>query len=149
MKWGPPPTFPSFNGADKMETSFRKSNLSIRRFYFLVIFHPKIHPTKTQQTSIFPVFVSLTGFLWWESHPFEDCEKSENHTMLIAWFWPRRWRNLELHFVLVGNLHVWLSCHKIKGIWAIYYKSLTWFKAILGGIPLLNYHLGWPRLRSL
>ncbi len=34
-------------------------------------------------------------------------------------------------------------------IWAIYYKSLTWFKAILGGIPLLNHHLGWPRLRSL
>ena len=34
-------------------------------------------------------------------------------------------------------------------VWPIYYKSLTWFKAILGGIPLLNYHLGWPRLRSL
>ena len=32
----------------------------------------------------------------------------------------------------------------IQFIWAIYYKSLTWFKAILGGIPLLNYHLGWP-----
>ena len=34
-------------------------------------------------------------------------------------------------------------------IWAIYYKSLTWFKAILGGIPLLNHHLRWPRLRLL
>ena len=33
-------------------------------------------------------------------------------------------------------------------IWAIDYKSLTWFKAILGGIPLLNYLFGWPRLRS-
>ncbi len=29
-------------------------------------------------------------------------------------------------------------------IWAIHYKSLTWFKAILGRIPLLNHHLGWP-----
>ena len=34
-------------------------------------------------------------------------------------------------------------------IWAIYYRSLTWIKAILGRIPLLNYLLGWPRLRSL
>ena len=29
-------------------------------------------------------------------------------------------------------------------IWAIYYKSLTWIKVILGRIPLLNYLLGWP-----
>ena len=28
-------------------------------------------------------------------------------------------------------------------IWAVYYKSLAWFKAIFGGIPLLNHHLGW------
>ena len=34
-------------------------------------------------------------------------------------------------------------------IWAIYYKSLTWFKGIWSGTPLLNHHLGWPRLRSL
>ena len=34
-------------------------------------------------------------------------------------------------------------------IWSIYYKSLTWIKAFLGGIPLLNHHLRWPRLRSL
>ena len=42
-------------------------------------------------------------------------------------------------------------------IWAIHYKSLTWIKAFslgpwatpLGRIPLLNYLLGWPRLRSL
>ena len=33
--------------------------------------------------------------------------------------------------------------------WAIYYRSLTQFKAILEGIPSLNHHLGWPRLRSL
>ena len=27
------------------------------------------------------------------------------------------------------------------------HKSLAWFKAIFGGIPLLNHHLGWPWLR--
>ena len=31
-----------------------------------------------------------------------------------------------------------------KDVWAIYYKSLTWFKAIFGGIPFPNHHLGWP-----
>ncbi len=43
---------------------------------------------------------------------------------------------------------VWISHACFPGtdrIWAIYYKSLTWFKAILGVIPLLNHHLGWPR----
>ena len=35
----------------------------------------------------------------------------------------------------------------LVNLYIINYKSLTWFKAILGGIPLLtllNYHLGWP-----
>ena len=33
-------------------------------------------------------------------------------------------------------------------IWAIYYKSLTWFKAILGGIPLLNLPFGVTNRRE-
>ena len=36
-----------------------------------------------------------------------------------------------------GTLH-------LHGFWAIFYKSLTWIKTILGRIPLLNYLLGWP-----
>ena len=33
----------------------------------------------------------------------------------------------------------------IPHIWAIYYKSLTWFKAILGGFLYNHHRLGWPR----
>ena len=35
----------------------------------------------------------------------------------------------------ISTLLIPTHTHKI---WAIYYKSLTWFKGILGRIPLLN-----------
>ena len=39
----------------------------------------------------------------------------------------------------------WIAIPKTMHlIWAIYYKSLAWFKTIWGwGIPLLNEHFGW------
>ena len=49
--------------------------------------------------------------------------------------------------------HRWTSFPRISLnpylIWAICHKTLTRIKAVLDRIPLLNYLLGWPRLRSL
>ena len=51
----------------------------------------------------------------------------------------------------IGGWDWWLNILRISmwpshsnSIWAIYYKSLTWLKAILGRIPLANHHLRWP-----
>ncbi len=80
------------------------------------------------------VILNRTFNLWVAIHGFND---------LFGWF------NDLFGWLVITNVGVLVPIPSMYGIWAIYYKSLTQFKAILGGIPLLNHHLGWPRLRSL
>ncbi len=65
------------------------------------------------------------------------------------WFchnWPAN-TNMHTYIYIYVLIYIYIYVYKkCVYIWAIYYKSLTWIKGILGGIPLLNHNLRWPRL---